>query len=467
MQPSGGTMKVLSLVFVLFFVLGFYPVEAQSKKPLTLRDCIQIALENNPNIQTSRNLAKIARYNAKSSLSNILPSVSINASGSRFRRGDATTQADVPITRIDPVTGEPIVIGFRNQEVVNPGFQRNSYSTSLTVSQNIFDGGYWWNSIRRSRVDRMVAEEDVDVRTNEIIRLVAQNFFNLLKQEKLLEVYQLAVQRSSDNLTKTQKMFELGSVAKIDVYRARVNLGNDKISLINQRNVVMQAKQALNISMGYPPNQPLEIESEYHPQYQIPPLEELIQTAMQHQPELVRRELDVHSQRLAVALAKSTFFPNISGFFSYSRDNTELEKIYTDINRNWSVSMGVRFSFNLFNGFQDQVNYQNAKINFKNAQLALEDYKRNLIADVRTLYQNYMDLLEIIEINKANLEAAKEEYRLATERYKLGSATSLDVREAQVNLTDAERIVVSAEYNLIITYAELQEAVGLIQKVFQ
>ncbi len=48
-----------------------------------------------------------------------------------------------------------------------------------------------------------------------------------------------------------------------------------------------------------------------------------------------------------------------------------------------------------------------------------------------------------------------QEFRLADERYRLGSGTSLELREAQVNLTQAEQILVSAEYNAIITYIEL------------
>ena len=71
--------------------------------------------------------------------------------------------------------------------------------------------------------------------------------------------------------------------------------------------------------------------------------------------------------------------------------------------------------------------------------------------------------MEIVEIDKKNLEAAREEYRLANERYRLGSGTSLELREAQVNLTQAEQILVSAEYNTIINYLELQEAIGKIQ----
>ena len=77
---------------------------------------------------------------------------------------------------------------------------------------------------------------------------------------------------------------------------------------------------------------------------------------------------------------------------------------------------------------------------------------------------NSVNIIEIVEINEKNLEAANEEYRLANERYRLGSGTSLELWEAQVNLTEAEQVLVSAEYTAINTYIELSEAVGKVRE---
>ncbi len=430
---------------------------------LSLKDCIRIALEKNTTILTNRNQVSASANNYKASFSKVLPSVSLNYGAQNIRAGVSTSQQDVPI--IDPNTGA--VIGFRNQEVQNDPFERNFYSASLTISQNLFNGGANWNSIRRSKADKNAVLYNLDARINETIRTVSQNYFDLLKQEKILEVNQLAVQRSQDNLERTQKMFEIGSVAKVDVFRARVNLGNDRIALISQRNTVQQARQTLNISLGIAPNAPIEIAKEINYRYQPPDLEELLQQALQYQPELKRREMDIRARELSAQISKSAFLPTISGFFTYDRDNTVLDKLYSEFNKNWSVRIGISGSWNLFNGFQDMVNYQNAKIDEKNARLALEEYRRQLESDITTIYQRYNDLLEIVEINEANLEAAREEFRLATERYRLGAGTSLDLREAQVNLTDAERILVAAEYDLIIAYIQLQEVLGTIQSAIE
>jgi len=450
--------SVISLLILLF---GF-TAWSQEGEVLSLRDCVRIALEKNPTIETYKNLTRDAQNNVKASYSNILPQAGIDYRVGRNRTG---SEKGVVARQITDSTGA--LVGIVYEEGVTGGSDVNTFSGNFTITQNFFDGGNWWNSIKQSKANRDVAEHDYNVQANEVIRVVSQNFFDLLKQEKLYEVYELAVQRSQDNLEKSEKMFEIGSVAKVDVFRARVNLGNDRIALIQQRNTVQQSRQNLNIVMGRDPHTPISIRREFTYEYEVPALDELIETAFDNQPELKRREMDLRSKEIGVGLAKSSFWPSFAGYWNYGRQSNQFDELYTDLNLNWSISYGISGSWNLFNGFADQVRVQNSKIAQKNALLALEDYKRNLKSNVTVRYDTYKNLEEIVEINKANLEAAREEYRLATERYRLGSGTSLDVRESQVNLTEAERILVAAEYELIITYAQLLESLGTIQALFK
>jgi outer membrane protein TolC len=114
----------------------------------------------------------------------------------------------------------------------------------------------------------------------------------------------------------------------------------------------------------------------------------------------------------------------------------------------------------VFNGFSDLLNVQKSKINEKITREQIDDARRNIVSSVKSLVDNLKSYKEIIDINRENLESAREQYRLAQERYRVGSGTALEVREAQVGLTRAEQILVSAENNSIITYAQLQEALG-------
>ncbi|RMG65010.1 MAG: hypothetical protein D6715_08955 [Calditrichaeota bacterium] len=185
-----------------------------------------------------------------------------------------------------------------------------------------------------------------------------------------------------------------------------------------------------------------------------------MQRALANNPGIKELEQTYRSSRLQIALAKSSFLPRLSAFYTYSRRVPDFKAIYKNFEREFTWTLGVRLTWNLFNGFSDYLNLQQAKINTRVSNERLVESRRNLLSTVKNLYDNLQALKEIIKINQENLESAREEYRLAQERYRVGAGTALELREAQVNLTRAEQILVSAEYNAIITHAQLQAAVG-------
>jgi outer membrane protein TolC len=444
---------------ILLLVFPIFIFAQTSGGPLELEDCVEIALENNVDVNTSRNLAEISRLTAKGSYSNILPRLDANFSGGQLQFGETTYLGDTPVGQDS--AGNVI---FEQRTLTQTGRKRDSYSAGVTINQNIFDGGFWWNNIKQKNILKEASQYDLLLSENQVIKLVSQYYYDLLKNTKLLQVYDLAVKRSQAQVDRTQSMFEIGSVAQVDVYRARVNLGQDQIAFLRQENTVRQSQQLLNLAMGRDPLVEIEIDTVITFEPRDVTLAQLLDLSIESQPALKSWELSVRAQELDIALAKSSFYPSLGMRFTYSRDNEDIQKVYSDFDKNWSTSIGVGISWNLFNGFADRVNYQISKIDYKNSQLSLADYKRTLRSDIKYLFDSYNAIIEIVEINEKNLEASNEEYRLANERYRLGSGTSLELREAQVNLTEAEQILVSAEYTAINTYIELSEAVGKVRE---
>jgi outer membrane protein len=429
---------------------------------LSLEDCINIALKMNPNIISNRNLNKSAGEDVIESYSGILPKIDLSATTGRYEAGDATDVRDVPVG-YDSTADRAII---ERRLITQPGFIVNYNNFSLQVNQNIFDGGEWWNAIRYAKSAKRASDQGFQTSINYTILDVQNKFFDLLKQQNLLEVYELAVQRSEDQLAKSEKMFELGVIAKVDVYRNKVNLGNDKIQYLQQKNGYILAKNNLNIAMGRDPNDSLSIKPDLYliPSYQN--ADTLIKTAIDNNPNIKKYKEDFYSSELMVARSKSSFFPRLGAYFNYSRSNEELERVYSNYDQNWNISYGLSLSLNLFNGFRDKVNIQKRKLAAKNSMVLYEETKRTLKSEIIQLIDNYNSYLKIIEINQENLEAAKEEYRLAEERYRIGSGTALELREAQVNLTRAEQILVAAQYNARITQAQIENALGIISEKY-
>lgn len=455
-------MKVL-LLYLTMIILLIGNSFAQSEV-LTLDNCIQIALKNNSTIVRTLNDDESADEDVLGSYAGILPTVNLSASSGRYQAGAREIEQDVPVG-IDPLDTTKVL--YQRQVITQDGYITNFNNFGISVSQNIFDGGDWWQAISQAKSMKRSSEFNLESVINQTVLSTQEAFFNLLKQIKLLEVNQLAVSRSEDNLNKTQKMFELGAVAQVDVYRSRVNLGNDKIQLLLQENAVLTAKQNLNLVMGRDPQTPYEIKPEFNLPAAFPSADELFSQAMETSPEIKKGAEDIETYDLTVSRSYAVLWPSLGAFFNYNRSNEGFERVYTGWDKNWNMNWGLSLRLNIFNGFSDKVRIQKNKLALRNAQETYEEEKRKLKSTLAQHVDNFNSYLEIITINEENLKAAQEEHRLAEERYRIGSGTALEVREAQVNLTRAEQTLVAAKYNARMTQAQVEQALGVIYQMYR
>ncbi len=448
-----------SLFVLVWTVFAF----GQQAEKLTLEQCIQIAVENNAALQQTRLNNEAADYDVTGSYSDIMPSLDLS-----FRKGESNIGRSERIITdavigVDPATGQPI---YGTVTATTPKQYSKDHSFTVTVNQLIYDGGRWWNSIRKANVDKESSDLELQGEESTTVLAVQEAYFDLVKQIKIYDVNKVAVQRSQDQLQRTEKMYELGSRARLDVFQAKVNLGNDRINLLTQENVVEDARRNLNITMGREPDKPLDVIVDPVVQAEINDMGSLVDMAMETNPYLEKSEVDIKSSELGISLAQASYYPRLSTYFQYNRRNSDFEKIYDDLNREYVWSVGLQLSWNLFNGLEDHVFVQKSKLSKRSAEIAYNDIQRRLKSRIHALHANYVSYLEIIEINRENLAAAREELRLAQERYQVGAGTSLEVREAQVKLTQAEQTLIAAQYNALITKAQLDNETGVtVQKL--
>lgn len=451
-------VDILSIILPLFIFASVYAQEElQEKEYLTLEDCIEIALQNNVTLRTAMFQESAAEADVLGSYQGILPSLTASAGKSRIDIGASEYLSNEPVG-IDPETGN-VIYEQRTRSIEKQS--RDNNSANLSLNQTLFDGGIWWNQIRKAKADKRSSEYNYLSERNNTILSVKQAYFDLNKQIKLLEAKKMAVQRSQEQVDRTEKMHALGATARLDVYRARVNWGNDRIQMLNQQIQMEESRKKLNLVMGRDPLTPLEIKPIHEVNVKLPDLDELVHTAIRNQPLLKKYEEDIFASDLSVSLAKGINYPRISAYLQYDRFHEDIIKVFSDFNKNYQTRYGINVSINLFNGFKDYANIQKAEINKRIAQEQYEEYKRNLKATLHQYYANYLSTLDIIEINKINLEAAREEVRLAEERFQIGAGTSLDVREAQVNLTNAEQTLIAAQYNALLLLAQIDAQLGI------
>ena len=447
------------LATMVLCVLSFAaPLLSQSTRPLTLDECIALALRENSALRNAERRRQIAGTNVIAARSGLFPRTDVNLSSGRFQQGDRTLLGDVPVGF--DANGQVI---YERRTITQPGYSSNSNSASVSVNQLLFDFGATWSRIKQANSAEDASSKTFESTQQSTILLVHQRYLGYLKELQLLKVSEEAVKTSEEQLKRTESMFEIGSVAQGDVFRARTTNGNDRISLITQQNQVKNARGLLNVAMGRPTDSELDIvDLAEAPAMREYKLDEVVQVAVEKNPELQSYKFQMKSASYGKHVARTAFLPSFSLRGSYQRSHNEFDRVYSDFSKNWFGSVGIGVSLNLFNGFADQADIERESLNYR---IAEEDYTnrlRTLRLDAEQALLSLQAWKEITAINSENLLSTQEDLRLAQERYRVGAGTLLDIITAQTNLTRARSTFIRAKYDSMIAYAYLQSVMGTL-----
>jgi len=453
--------KLIGLLLLAIIIPGF----ANSQDILSLDDCIATALKHNSQLNNVRYSLGVQKANKLGSFNRILPNLSASAYSQQSRTSISTYLRPIQIE--DPVSGETKIV---QREVTNDAMERNFHGGNINWNQTIFDGGAWWNSIRRGNKGIEGAEHNVNSAILNTIALVQQRYLQLLQEIEQLEVFEKSVQSAQEQLNRSETMYRIGSVAQADVYRSRVNLGTEKISYIRQKNMIETAKANLNVAMGRNPSEPVAIDENAfdntNPNEFTFSLGETINRTLSVNPELKGLETNVESGEMAVKIAKAARIPSLGGRISYSRSNSVFDRVYGDFNKNYAWTFSGQVSYTIFDGFQTRSNIRREQENVLISRENHENRKRTLASDVTQAYNSYKANQEIMVLNEENIQSAEEDLRLATERYKVGAGTLLETIDSQVSLTRARTMFVRTKYDLFINQMQLKALTGMISEKY-
>ena len=443
-------------------LLVLLPVSAAAQERLTLDDCIAAALERNSNLNTAVSQLGMARADRLGAYSTILPNLSFNFGPSRFYRSASQYESFVPSG-----TDEFGNIVYDKRSVKNPAVTYIDYSASVSYNQNIWDNGRWWNQIHRGESQVRSNEYSVQNTVINTVLTVTENFYQLQKAIEQKSVLEQAVNAAEEQLGNSESMFEIGTVAQVDVFRSRVNLGNQRSNLLNHDLVIENAKHQLNISMGRDAGTPVELTDPAASQIEYDlSLDNLISQGLRSHPQLRQYEQDIMSSEMSVKIAKSARWPRLTGYMRYSRSNSEFNQLYTELDLNYNVNMGLSLNFTIFDGLQTKSSIQRSQNQLRMSEENFENVKRQVQASIRYNYLHLEQYQAKLQIAEETLAAAEEEARLERERYRVGSGRLIDSILADTELTRARYNLVSMQYDSKIAEARLHAAAGKLNEKY-
>lgn len=342
-----------------------------------------------------------------------------------------------------------------------PETTRGNFSLNLTLSQLIYDGGRWWNQMAQAGHQEEASKGQLEEQRLASELEATRRFYNLLNAQVQLKTLEETVKRSREQVDRAKGLYEAGRATRSAWLDAQVNLGNDEITTLRQRQSIVSLRTQLLQWLGRPDE---DVEAQVPGTLDFstaaPAYEASLERARQQRPLFHALDENLRARGLGISLARADYWPRLSANAGYGRSAPSADLFFTEPGLQNSLNAGFTLSWDLFNGFAHKANEERARIELTRAEKEQVQAVVDLEAELKRTLETLETELAVLLIAERNLELAKQQEKLETERFSAGANTSLDVRNAQIKLTQAQLGVVQGKANVAVARAALYRVVG-------
>lgn len=421
---------------------------------LTKERALEITLENNFGIKIAKNNLEIAENNTSIYNSGKLPTATLN-SGANYSRNNQS------LTFTDRDTGN-------DSEISGNGVVAKTYNASLGVNYTIFDGfGRKYNVEQLKQTYNLTELQARETIENTYLQLFT-TYFQIARLSENTDNLAEALTISKQRLQRAQYQYDYGQSTKLEFLNAQVDVNNDSISLIAAKQQLNNAKRGLNVILGKETatNFAVETNVEYNNMLSF---EDLKAKTMQNNSLLKQNEQNIAISEFNVKINKATYLPSLNFNASYGYNRTRNENLINPFGAKLITSdglnAGLNLTWNIFDGGSTKTRVANAKIALDNQQILLEQQKLNIENNLKNTWENYKNQLFILSAQEQNVQSNQNNFDRTQERFKLGQISSVEFRQAQINLINAKTALNNAKFDAKLIELQLLQLSGDILNV--
>ncbi len=433
--------------FFTLMLLGL-GLGAAAQELQTLREYLEAGLERNYDIRIIRNEERISDNNATAANAGKLPTIDLSAGYTGRLDNDSTT----------PRGGDP---------VTENGIYNQTFDVGLAVNWTLFDG--FRIRAEYAKLEELKAKGALQTRLTieDFIASFTAEYYNFVQQKLRLGNYLYAMALSRERLRIAEEWYRVGSSARLDVLQARVDFNADSSQYMSQQEAVTASRIRLNELLA---NE--ELDRKLHVRDSLIAIdadlewERLMAQTRETNASLLLADRDNTISELELESIRSRNYPYLKLQAGYGYTHNRYGGGANRSNGTLGLNAGVQVGFTIFDGNRRR-EQRNARIGIENARLTRMQLEQSLMADLATFWQAYRNNLEVIRLEEENLTAARENYRIAMERYRQGELPGIEMREAQKSLLDAEERILTAQYNTKLCEISLQQISGNVTVYLQ
>lgn len=440
-----------SILYILLQLLFISIALPQSD--YDLKECIDIALDNKKTIRSAELEVTSAKREVIGSYSEILPNLSFNTNfGKTYYPERKMVEIDFDNAELDTISSS----------------SSGSRSTGLSMSQTLYNGGRSLNSIKQAKINLDITKLNQRQIKIQVIQNVARSYFGLLQNQELYEVSEKNLNLSQQQVDLVQRQFDVGAVRKTDLLKAKVAEGQAKVQLLNQKTVLENARRQLFNDMGLQDfGQSISAEAKEWGGVLVPSSAEALGLLKTKSPSILIQKSLVEVDRLRYSFAKGMRLPTLGASMNYSANAGTGEALIESARSDWVMGMNFTLSIPLFSGNRLSINQQKARLSQEKSENDYITFLNDLRVQVELLRESIENYSQIIPINQSVVESAEEDLKLVQERYSLGSATILEVLDAQVSLIRSNSTLINSIHDARIQEMNLDAILGILDLKYE
>jgi outer membrane protein len=404
------------------------PGAQTSTKPITAEDAGLLAVKHLPQVMIARAALKAARGRVLTAVDLLIPSISVNT-------------------------------GYLNEYYLNNGgsgrvFSNTGFSSSVTLSELIFDFGRTIDSVRQYQSLRNASGFALTAAESDAAFAAKQNFYAYFQALQNVDVAQANLSDTQSNLDLAKARLNSGLGTPADVVTAQTNVASSTVSLITARNAATQAELALTLSMGIDPRTPIVPADSAEKPLSTNDSNVLVDQALKQRPDVREMEANLRATGFEVSIARKALLPSVS-LSAGVATNGQLQPFSTQ-----AASYGLTLTWNPFDvvGYRGKLDI--AEADRMTAQANLQQMVLTVVSQVSQAFVNEKNAEQQVAVSTSELANATEGLRIAEGQYRAGVVTFVTVIDAETNLSTARTDLVNAKTNLQTARAAMAHALG-------
>ncbi len=410
--------------------------QTSSSDSLTLAQAVQMTTENHPAVRQAMQGVAASDAQIVQSKSGYYPQIA----------GDADYAYIGPVPTFD-------IPGVGSEDLA----PHNNYDFHLGLQQTVYDFGRRSTAVELARSGRNSALETVESAKSGLAYQTVEAFYAILFLQQNISVIDDQINTLNQHLEITRKKLQAGTATDFEVLTTEVRIANARSQRTDIVNALENQQSIFRQLTGLPENVPIILKGDFGVTPTSLNSDSLAGAALNQLPEMKLSKFAETSADIQYRLASIGDRPTVGVNLMFGFKNGYIPNL-NKLKANWVG--GVELRAPIFNGYMTRGRKDQARANLNATRSHTQDLERRVISAVNQAISGVRASQDKLETAEPQVNQAEKALSLARIRYNAGTATNLDLLDAETALANSKLIRLRAMYELVRNQYALERAVG-------